>query len=264
MAGKRKGLDWAKLHIDILDHPKLKELSESDQLCWLKLIAIAQEHNRDGELPAVWWIAKRLGKQQPATYGMLARLISAGLVEGDPKPKPNPDDPLRMHDWADWQGVGSATKRAGSVSNPRAKHAKSADSATQNTSTDAGLGSHNKKEKEKENRGPSLSPNQTEARKSRKKERPLHCPSAFEGQFWPVYPRKVGKAAAEKAWAALNPSAEQVAELVAALRAQIDAGLGAREPEFIPHPATWINGKRWLDEPPSKTEKNPETWKVAL
>lgn len=69
--------------------------------------------------------------------------------------------------------------------------------------------------------------------------------------FWAVYPRKVAKLAALKAWRRVATS-DAVVE-------QVMAGLRARLPEwekmsvnaarcFIPHPATFLNGRRWEDE----------------
>lgn len=70
-------------------------------------------------------------------------------------------------------------------------------------------------------------------------------------EFWAAYPRKVGRAAAEKAW----PKAIKTLEPDRLIKAAgYWAGLwtNARtEKQFIPHPATWLNGKRWDDEPPA-------------
>lgn len=62
-------------------------------------------------------------------------------------------------------------------------------------------------------------------------------------EFWAAYPRKVGKGQAERAYATALRKADH-AKIMAGLRAQHFDG-----PErFIPHPATWLNGQRWLDE----------------
>lgn len=68
-------------------------------------------------------------------------------------------------------------------------------------------------------------------------------------RFWAVCPRKVGKGQAEKAFATavkLKP-ADQLIEAMTRF-AQSVAGT---EAQFIPHPATWLNGKRWEDEAPT-------------
>jgi len=76
---------------------------------------------------------------------------------------------------------------------------------------------------------------------SQKKIKPL---PGFE-DFYQAYPRKVGRGAAEKAWAKLRPSPELLAEILSALqRWEVPT-----DPQYIPHPATWLNAKRWADEP---------------
>lgn len=66
--------------------------------------------------------------------------------------------------------------------------------------------------------------------------------SGFE-RFWRLYPRKIGKGQARRAWAgALKKTG---AELI--LQALQRQSFDARE-RFQPHPATWLNGERWLDE----------------
>lgn len=65
-------------------------------------------------------------------------------------------------------------------------------------------------------------------------------------EFWLAYPRKVKKADAMKAYR----KAVKVAtpeEILAGLAAYAKTVAG-KEPEFIAHPPTWLNGKRWLDE----------------
>ena len=66
--------------------------------------------------------------------------------------------------------------------------------------------------------------------------------------FWAVYPRKVGKGAARKAWAkAALPALDVVLN---AVRAQADSEQWRREGgQFVPLPATWLNQTRWEDEP---------------
>lgn len=78
-----------------------------------------------------------------------------------------------------------------------------------------------------------------------KKEPPIAPPGAFE-RFWKIYPRKIGKGAAEKAWARMKPPVDTV---LAAVEAQGHSEQWQRDGgQFIPYPATWLNQKRWEDE----------------
>lgn len=63
--------------------------------------------------------------------------------------------------------------------------------------------------------------------------------------FWHGYPRKVGKGAAEKAWDKIHPDDSLAEKILAAVSAQ----QWSPDTRFIPHPSTWLNEKRWEDEP---------------
>ena len=69
--------------------------------------------------------------------------------------------------------------------------------------------------------------------------------------FWKAFPRKAGKIAARKAWkSALKVAdAETITEAALAF-AESDVGKAG---SFCPHPATWLNEGRWMDD--------RETWK---
>lgn len=73
--------------------------------------------------------------------------------------------------------------------------------------------------------------------------------------FWNLYPRKVAKAEAEKAWKRLNPSKPLLADLLEGLERQKALPDWTRDGgKFIPYPATWLNGRRWEDEAPLAAE----------
>jgi len=71
-------------------------------------------------------------------------------------------------------------------------------------------------------------------------------------QFWNLYPRKVGKDAARRAFtsaikrAPLNDVLRGVARYAKARRGQ--------EPRYTAHAATWLNGGRWADEEQAAVE----------
>lgn len=67
--------------------------------------------------------------------------------------------------------------------------------------------------------------------------------------FWSTFPRKIGKGAAELAWKKLKPDGPLQARIIQAVKAQCKSEQWRRDQgQFIPHPATWLNGKRWEDE----------------
>lgn len=68
--------------------------------------------------------------------------------------------------------------------------------------------------------------------------------------FWDIYPRRVGRAAARKAWdrAVLTASSDVIID-----GARTYASSPLPEPRFIPHPATWLSQRRWEDELPARS-----------
>jgi len=65
--------------------------------------------------------------------------------------------------------------------------------------------------------------------------------------FWNNYPKKVGKGKAEAAWKKHKPNIDDVLKT---LDWQKDSKEWFKENgAFIPHPTSYINAKRWLDEP---------------
>ena len=98
--------------------------------------------------------------------------------------------------------------------------------------------------------GPSVSPpgpvpQATTARKAR---RPEESDPAFE-QFYAVYPRHEAKQPAWRAWKTLRVSSGLAEEIMAALARHRDRWqrLGTAS-DKIPLPASWLNGKRWMDQ----------------
>jgi hypothetical protein len=78
---------------------------------------------------------------------------------------------------------------------------------------------------------------------------PQHLqPVAAFDDFWILYPRRVAKKDARKAWSKIPPRLH-VAILTALVAWR--PVWRAKDPEFLPHPATWLNGERWEDELPA-------------
>lgn len=72
--------------------------------------------------------------------------------------------------------------------------------------------------------------------------------------FWQEYPRKAAKAAALKAWQKLNPSPELAERILAHVRDRKRSQDWIKDGgQFVPHPATFLNGRRWEDDIPPDT-----------
>lgn len=96
----------------------------------------------------------------------------------------------------------------------------------------------------------------TKKEETKRKTKSISSSSVDDGfeKFWTIYPRKVGKGAAFKAWkkARKTASDEQIiaaCNLYAVLRR-------TQDPQYTAHPATWLNQERWLDE--TVTPEQPE------
>jgi hypothetical protein len=77
------------------------------------------------------------------------------------------------------------------------------------------------------------------------------APEMF-ARFYAIYPRRIGKKAAEKAWAkAMKTGADP--ELVIQSAQRYAASRVGQDPKYTPHPATWLNQGRWEDEPERTT-----------
>ena len=71
--------------------------------------------------------------------------------------------------------------------------------------------------------------------------------------FWNTYPRRTAKGNARKAWTKAVKQATPE-EIIAAAERYAKSVVG-KDPEYIAHPATWLNGERWTDEPVEKVVK---------
>lgn len=84
-------------------------------------------------------------------------------------------------------------------------------------------------------------------------------------EFWSVYPKKIGKAAAKKSWAKIKATAELHSSIMKAVETQKRGEQWQRENgRFIPNPATWLNQGRWDDEirtgyPNTSTRSDPQS-----
>ena len=80
-------------------------------------------------------------------------------------------------------------------------------------------------------------------------------------RFWSAYPRRVGRAACWVWWQRAKPDDAMVDQMIATLAWQCRTAEWTKSNgDFVPHPRTWLNQGRWLDEPrqvgPQLNERN--------
>lgn len=238
-----KDVKWIKLDVSIFDDDKIKEIrsmenGDSIALLWIFLLCIAGKKNAGGYL--------YLTPEIPYTDEMISRnsnipleIVKEGLAKFEELELIEIiDDMTKLSNWSKWQAVDGLEKiREQSRERMRKYRKNKAESAE--------------------------APSEPEPPK----------PSPLERRFaafWAVYPKKVGKGAAEKSFAKYKPDDELTATMIQAVQAarrseqwQKDGG------QYIPNPATWLNQKRWEDEiqpaaaphyQPSLEDRGLENW----
>jgi hypothetical protein len=250
---------FIRVHDGIEDHPKIAPLSDKAFRVLVTTWAWCSRHKTDGRVPTAVW-------QKRASAKVRAELETAGLVdifEGH----------VLMHDYLKHQRsaeeideMREAKQFAGRVGNHKRWHVGQGivdatcefcvDTESQDPSQDR---SHLRSQEDRTGTSQVRSQNDrktspdTDTDTEIKKEPSLRSGSRSTGHFeafWSAYPRKVGKASARKAW----PKACKKLEASRLVKAAVYwAGLwlqAGTDVQFIPHPATWLNGERWSDDPP--------------
>jgi hypothetical protein len=81
-------------------------------------------------------------------------------------------------------------------------------------------------------------------------------------QFWSIYPRRVARKDALKAWAQLNPDAATVQAILDALAWQVKQEQWRRDDgAYVPYAATYLRGERWTDDPPKVLKAPAPHWR---
>jgi len=83
--------------------------------------------------------------------------------------------------------------------------------------------------------------------------------------FWKAYPRHVAKQNAIRAFSKLNPSDSLLEIILKDIEARKKTDAWSKEGgQFIPHPATYLNGRRWEDEMPKPSPLKTTGRKKAI
>lgn len=79
--------------------------------------------------------------------------------------------------------------------------------------------------------------------------------------FWSVWPKRVGKEAAKKAWTKIKMTDDLLITIIKAVNTQKATWTDL---QFVKNPATWLNGKCWEDEILPASQNQPHPYQPAL
>lgn len=100
---------------------------------------------------------------------------------------------------------------------------------------------------EKEERYASVTKSNESKNKSKNKNKNINTIDRFE-EFWKVYPKKVSKVSAQKAFEKKCDSEDTFKKIMEGLNKVIELDWSTRDSQYIPYPATWLNQERWNDD----------------
>lgn len=202
------------------------------------MLALADCHNEahDECFPSISYLADKTGIGERQVKRHLADLAEAGWIEKDRRARRG-DGTLGV-----WFYI---LKVGGVVSDIPARSQGSPTSPGERTPTSPGEGSWTTpQELEGELEG------ELESSRSAPPSAPS-VPDPFDA-WWKEYPRKVGKPKAMSAYRTATGRKKVPPEvLLEALRRWAAYWKAKNEPEFIPHPTTWLNQERWNDPVPA-------------
>lgn len=241
-----KGATYVRVYDDLADHPKWLEVSPAGIGLWVLSLGYCSRNLTDGYFPAV--LVRRWGIGDDVSA--VDELMQAGRWHEDGHDCGDCPEvahgQLYVHGYLDHQRSRAEVaelSKARSEAGRKGGAARAKQVAKQVAKQDSGNG--------KQEGGKSKPDTDTDTDTKRK------TPAAGAAErdpafveFWSTYPRKVGKAAAAKAFAkAIGPDTSRqtiLDGLAAAVRGWERHGT---ETKFIPHPVTWLNQGRWEDQP---------------
>lgn len=240
--------EWIKMRTNLWDDPRVSRLCDLTGageaaivggLYWLW--AMADEHTEDGILPG---LTTRAIDRKTGINGLGAALVSISWLEEHP-------EGVTIVGFEEHNGTSAkrrcvdaqtkANKRKSSTDDPSDVLNVSGQDAD-NLRTDSGQ------------KTPTCGAREEKRREERKD---IDSDVGF-ASFWSVFPNKKAKQDAFKAWSKLKPCDALQASILKAIEIQRQGEDWRKEGgRFIPHPATWINGRRWEDSTSQDQSTNP-------
>jgi hypothetical protein len=242
---------WIRLSDNYIEDEKFQALSDRSFRLWHEAMAYCRRHQTDGLIPFA--ILRGFKSYSKGSEKQLASPVRDGLA---PLWEAIPELGYKVHKYLDWNLSKDEenNERAGAAARMRKFRARGEDSGygvTNGVTNGVTPTVTNGEVPDRKGMGLCIS-------SSEEKKKP-ELETRFD-HFWAMYPRKVGKDAAWKAWQKRRPDADGLEAILAALAWQSRSSDWLRDGgQFIPNPATWLNQARWQDEPRKVVSVNRAT-----
>lgn len=228
---------WIKLDDGFFRHPKALRAGRDGRILFVAGLCYAGSGLTDGFIPAgsIPLLAAETGIAKPKSA--VSDLVDAGLwkpCEGG----------YQIHDYLKYNSSSDKVQTEREAAKERMSRRRSPEVRPNNSRSSENVQQPEEKRRETD----------AETEKGDTPKPPSVSKQNIDGfdTWYKLYPRKESRVAAEKAWQKMT-GLERL-DAIDGLPRFLPA-YASCEKHFIPLPATWLNGKRWLDEetPPIKT-----------
>lgn len=243
-------MEWFAMSATYWMDEKLEGVSATTERLFVRLVGYSRNANSEGFLPRKPHVSVGL----PSGNRGVMDLVSRGLLTEES------DGRYRLVAWKKWNAIGDELEERRESDRERKRRER-----------------ERKAQMSRDSPGQSRGTRQDKTRQDKEQEiktcSPASPPSVIESdrfdEFYGIYPRKVGKANAKKAFVKAAKKAGAQTVIDGAHRLAMDPNLP--EKDFIPHPATWLNRDGWEDEPhpprnvqrPQQMTSREQTWLQA-
>jgi hypothetical protein len=204
---------WFRFYDDTVNDPKVQRLPPEMFKTWVNLLCIASKH--DGVLPSLADLAFTMRVSEGQLESRLEYLSKVGLFD-------ETETGTVPHNW-------NGRQYKSDDSNERVKRHRQ---RKRNVTATA-------------NATPPDTETETDTETDTERDKP---PNPLKGEFeefWKAYPRKVARGSASRAFAKAVKKTSPATILEAVKLFAVSCA--GKEPDFIPHAATWLNAERWSD-----------------
>lgn len=234
---------WFKFYGgEYLSDPKIDRLTCAERSCWLTLLCLASMSNKDGLIEYVdpHNLLKKSGIEHDVygedntydnTIDVITKFQNMNMVTVVD------DNTIQLNNWSNRQSMSMTGYE-------RVKKYRENKKKTSNDNEMITSDNGNDNIRIEENR---IEENRIDTKESVKRIKDVGYSETFE-KFWTVYPEKIGKGKAYESWKKLSTEEQDKSVVQIKLQVENNHFRNKSGVDYVPHPATWLNQKRWEDE----------------